>query len=237
MSEVLVFQHIATDYPGFLFELLQARGIGMRVVQLEQQEPIPPLAGFRALWVMGGPMDVWQEDEHPWLRAEKVAIRAAVLEHRIPYLGICLGHQLLAAALGGEVGPATRHEVGVADVTLNQAGRAHPLLAGLPATSPVFQWHFAEVKRLPPGAELLAHSADCPVQAIAVGSHALGLQGHIEISAATVAEWLAAPAARAAVERTLGPAGPAAVQAEVERRISELNDQTRRLFERLIPPA
>ena len=100
---VLVFQHMSLAHAGIFRDCLQADRIEWDVVALEAGEPIPALEDYDALLVMGGAQDVWQEAEHPWLTAEKRAIRAAVLEHEVPYLGICLGHQLLASALGGEV--------------------------------------------------------------------------------------------------------------------------------------
>ena len=93
-------------------------------------EPIPDLAAFDALWVMGGPMDVWQEAEHPWLKAEKAVIREAVIDRAMPYLGICLGHQLLADALGGVVRPMPEPEIGPFEIELSDAA-AGSLLAGL----------------------------------------------------------------------------------------------------------
>ena len=102
---ILVFQHIDVEHPGIFRRFLAEEGVPWTAVELDRGEPIPDMTDFDALWVMGGPMDVWQEAENPWLRAEKAAIREAVLGRRMPFLGICLGHQLLADALGGEVGP------------------------------------------------------------------------------------------------------------------------------------
>ena len=102
---ILVFQHLDIEHPGIFLEFLKEDGVRWDTVELDEGEPIPPLNGYDALWVMGGPMDVWEEDLHPWLRMEKQAIREAVLERRMPYLGICLGHQLLADALEKSLGP------------------------------------------------------------------------------------------------------------------------------------
>jgi GMP synthase-like glutamine amidotransferase len=234
-ADVLVFQHLQTDHPGYLFDLLRGRGLGWDTVQLEQDQPIPPLDGYRALWVMGGAMDVWQEAEHSWLRAEKAAIREAVLERKLPFLGICLGHQLLADALGGKVGPAEQHEIGVFEIALNEAGQRHPLLADLAPTAPVLQWHRAEVKQAPPGAAILASSTRCPIQAIALGERVLGLQGHVEVGAATIEEWLGWPSARAVLAELHGPEGPARLADAARAAMPRLNEVTRRLFERIVP--
>ena len=100
----LVFQHAAVEHPGVLRDFLRADCIPWDAIELDQGAAIPPFEGYDALMVLGGPMDVWQEDRHPWLALEKVAIRQWVNERRAPFLGVCLGHQLLADALGGKVG-------------------------------------------------------------------------------------------------------------------------------------
>ena len=201
------------------------------MVALDAGEPIPELAGYDALLVMGGAMDVWQEAEHPWLRAEKRAIRAAVLEHGMPYLGICLGHQLLADALGGEVRPATSPEVGVFEVGLTD-GRARAIRCS-PACrrrARFLQSHAAEVVRPPAGATVLASSDACAVQALAVGERALGLQFHAEVDAATLAEWLAEPDVREALVEALGADGPARFAAAAQAQMAELNAAARQLY-------
>ena len=120
---VLVFQHIAIEHPGVFRDFLREDGIGWTAVELDEGEPIPDLDAYGALWVMGGPMDVWEDDVHPWLVPERAAIREAVVERKMPFFGFCLGHQLLAQALGGEVGPAAAPEIGIMEVELTEAGR------------------------------------------------------------------------------------------------------------------
>ena len=99
---ILVLQHVRVEHPGIFRTFLREDGHDWVPVFLDEGEKLPALDNFDALWVMGGPMDVWEEDNFPWLRDEKIFIRKAVEERGMPYLGLCLGHQLLSLALGGK---------------------------------------------------------------------------------------------------------------------------------------
>jgi GMP synthase-like glutamine amidotransferase len=228
---LLVFQHIAIEHPGIFRDFLAADGVAWDAVELDAGEPIPPLSGYDALWVMGGPMDVWQEEQHPWLVAEKRAIREAVIERGMPYLGVCLGHQLLGAALGGRVGPMTRAEVGILDVELTAAGRRDPLFAGLAQRFKALQWHGAEVAEIPPGATVLAGSPACAVQAIRVGASAYGLQYHVELTDRTVAEWADVPAYARALDATLGAGALPGFATAAAASMSGFNRDARLLYD------
>jgi GMP synthase-like glutamine amidotransferase len=203
----LVFQHIAVEHPGFLRSCFRDRGIAWDTVELDLDEPIPSLDRYDALLVFGGPMDVWEEDLHPWLIREKAAIRQWVRELQRPYLGICLGHQLLASALGSEVGKMLTPEVGIVEVALTQEGRSDQLFQNLPDHLNVLQWHGAEVRALPQDGVVLATNAASPIQAFRVGRHAYGLQYHVEIENDTVRTWNRIPEYSAALERHLGRNG------------------------------
>lgn len=228
--QVLVFQHIDVEHPGIFRDFLAEDGIAWRPVELDAGEPIPDLRDFDALWVMGGPMDVWQEDAHPWLVAEKCAIRQAVIELHMPYLGFCLGHQLLGAALGGKVGLAAEREVGILPVELTPAGRSSGFLTGMPPRFDALQWHSAEVSLPPPGAAVLASSPLCAVQAMSCGAHAFSMQFHLEITRTTVADWNAVPEYCEALLATLGADGASRLEAEAQARAQTFNDLARRLY-------
>ncbi len=227
---ILVFQHLATEHPGSFRDVIAAGGHKMFAVELDEGEPIPSLEGFDALLVMGGPQDVWQEAEYPWLRAEKAAINEWVTACR-PYLGICLGGQLLAEAMGGEVGPMEGPpEVGMNLTLRNEEGETDPLFAALPNPSHCFHWHGAEVKTLPPTARLLGIGDVCTVQAFRIGTYAYGLQYHMELTPTTAAEWATYPAYIAALERALGPGALPKVQAEVRQHFTDLHRTAQTMF-------
>ena len=127
---VLVFQHIDCEHPGSLRQFLAEDKVEWDAVNLHLGEPIPNLNDYDALWVMGGPMDVWDIEECPWLVPEKAAIREWVSVLGKPYLGLCLGHQLLADALGGTCGPQKTPEIGVLEIELTEEGKLDPLFQG-----------------------------------------------------------------------------------------------------------
>lgn len=226
---ILIFQHLAVEHAGIFADFWREAGHEMKIVELDEGEPIPELEDFDLLTVMGGPMDVWQEDLHPWFVPEKAAIRRWVKELERPYLGICLGHQLLADALGGKVSLMARPEVGLAKVELTAAGRDDLLFSGLGPTLETLQWHGAEVSVLPDNAHVLAANAACPIQAMRWGDRAYGFQYHMEITDRTVGDWGCVPEYKASLEQTLGVEAAAGLSSAVAARLSEFGEAARRI--------
>ena len=214
---LLVFQHIDCEHPGRLRDFLRADGVDWTAVELDEGEPIPRLEDFDALWVMGGPMDVWDVEEHRWLVPEKEAIRRWVRELRRPFLGICLGHQLLADALGGTCGPQRPPEIGVLEVELTAEGRADAIFDQIADRQHALQWHSVSVTVPPQDAVVLASSPACRVQAMRVGERAWSMQYHVEVEDDTVRNWAAVDAYREALESTLGPGAVDTLAADADR--------------------
>jgi len=227
---LLVFQHIDCEHPGMLRKFLAEDEVEWTAVELDRGEAIPALSDYDALWVMGGPMDVWDVDEQPWMIPEKRAIRTWVSELRRPFLGLCLGHQLLADALGGTCGPQRPPEIGILDVELTAEGAADPIFAGMARRQKALQWHSVAVAQPPEDAVVLASSPACRVQAMRVGRHAWSMQYHVEVEPDTVANWGKVPAYRSALESTLGPAALANMDRAAGAAMPEFNAGAEQLY-------
>lgn len=225
---ILVLQHIACEHPGVFSEVMRERGVEAVAVELDRGEPLPDWREFDAVLAMGGPMGAGDDADHSWLGPEKRAVREAVEAGR-PFLGVCLGVQLLAAALDARVYEAERPEVGLLPVRLTAEGREDALFAGLDEQLVSVQWH-GDTFDLPSGAVRLASSPAVPNQAFRAGERAYGVQFHLEVTGEMAREWGQVPAYRRSLTNALGEEGGAAFLAEVEHRAGELHPGARRLF-------
>lgn len=195
MPRLLVFQHVAAEPLGTLDRLIRDRGHRIRFVNFERDpDAEPDVDRYRGLIVLGGPMNVDEQDRRPHLRTELRAIERALAQGK-PVLGICLGAQLLAHVLGAPVQRHERQEIGWYPLEVTAAGHGDPVLAPLAPSSQVFQWH-GYTYRLPTGAVQLARTATCEQQAFRWGDSAYGLQFHLEMDQALIERWLEAPSYR-----------------------------------------
>ncbi len=191
MAFVTVLQHHAGETLGTIEAALSARNVEPRVVAGFAGEPIPRQFGDAAgLIILGGPMGVSEGDKYPFLRDELHLIEDA-LARDAPILGVCLGGQLLANALGAAVTQAARPEIGWYPLHLTEAARRDRLWADAPSPCMAFHWH-GDVFALPPGAVALASSTPTPCQAFRFGANAYGLQCHLEVTAPLLESWLSA---------------------------------------------
>lgn len=184
MLTALVIRHVHFEDLGLLEALLLSRGYEIRYHDVA--EPlVAPLALPSLLIVLGGPIGAFDDSDYPFLRDELHLIKRQ-LDAQQPILGICLGAQLLARALGANVQAMAAKEIGFAPLSLTPAGEASEL--GALAGVPVLHWH-GDQFAVPAGARLLAETSACP-QAFAFGEHALGLQFHLEVQPARIEQWL-----------------------------------------------
>jgi len=228
----LVFQHVDVEHPGIFRDLMRSQGITWDTIRFDLAHPIPKNIGkYSGLISLGGPMDVWEKDRYPWILEEEEFIRKWVLEFKKPFLGICLGHQLLASSLGGKVAKAKTAEVGIHRVDLSEEGRRHGFFRQCPITFECLQWHSSEVTEAPPEALVLAHSEKCEVQSLAVGDHAFSFQFHLEVTQSTVDDWVKIEAYKRDLESALGPQGLELFRKETAGSLNNLNSLAKKVFD------
>ena len=186
---ILVVEHEASCPPHLVGRWLTEAGCTLEVCRPYAGDAIADLTAYDGVLVLGGEMGANDDDTVPWLAPLKVAIREAVAAGT-PLLGICLGHQLVAAALGGEVAPNPRGQtVGLTDVRWADAAADDDWVAGRTGDEVAIHWNNDVVTRLPDGAVVLAHSPDGEVQVVRFAPRAWGIQAHPEVDADIVRHW------------------------------------------------
>jgi len=197
MSKIIVLQHHPGETLGNISGALEAAALAWQYVRSYDGQAVPAnLKGAEGLIVMGGPQGVYEQDQHPYLRDEIALIQSAIAEHK-PVLGVCLGSQLIAAALEARVAPAGAREMGWYPVRLAPAAKTDRLFSGLPETFIPCHWH-GDIFDLPAGATALASSAMTPYQAFSYGENVYAILFHMELTAPMLQGWVRGSAAQLA---------------------------------------
>lgn len=190
MKPILFLKNIAIEGPGTFETILQDRGVPYHIQEAYndrgEMSALTP-SDYAAVISLGGPMNADEDEPYPFLIAEKTFLRASV-DRRVPTLGICLGAQLLARALGASVSKNPESEIGWMTVDLTEDGRRSALFANLPNPLTVFQWH-GDAFDVPPNAKRLAESPVCANQAFSMNDLAFGLQFHVEVTERDASAW------------------------------------------------
>ena len=227
----LVLQHVPVEGPGTLASYLNARGWTLETVALYEGAHLPEDAKeYQAVIVMGGPMGVYDEAEYPFLSDEHQFLMR-VLAQGVPLLGICLGSQLLAKALGARVYRNPYKEIGWYTVDLTLAGTTDPLFTCLTSPVPVFQWH-GDAFDLPAGAAPLATSSRCPHQAFRYGDRVYGLLFHLELTPTVIQSWI--EVFHDDLVRLHGTVDPNSIVAEIPHRFVAYQQVGARVFANLV---
>jgi GMP synthase-like glutamine amidotransferase len=185
---VLIIKHVDIEGPGLIEEILQEYRISHQMINLEKDTLSKNLDDFSHIIILGGPMNVYEEDRYPFLRAEDLFIKEAI-QRRKRILGICLGAQLIAKALGAKVFKSPLKEIGWYDVELTETGLKDSLFSTLPKMFSVFQWH-EDTFEIPRNAKLIATSSSVPNQAFRYGKNVYGLQFHLEVTEEMIKQWI-----------------------------------------------
>ncbi len=187
-EKVCVVKHVEDEGPGMLGDYFTRLGWEVDILEVFKGDPLPEsLDSIAGVVILGGPMNVYEEEAYPFLRLEEQFIKRLLAEE-VPFLGVCLGGQLLAKASGAPVTKAPREEKGWFEVELTPAGLHDSFFRGMAQLFPVFQWH-EDTFAVPEGGALLATGKSCRNQAIRVGSVAYGLQFHLEMTPEMVKSW------------------------------------------------
>ena len=231
---ILVLQHIKIEDPGFIKDLMIKDGAELTTIELDEGEKIPTdLSKFDAMFCRGGPMDTWMEKEHPWLVDEKKAIKEFVVNLKKPYLGFCLGCQLLGEIVGGKVVKSSNPEIGMLNINFSENKKNDLLFSKFPEKITSLQWHSYEVQGIEKNNDitLIASSPETKYQIFKYKDHAYGIQFHIEVKKTTVGEWGCVPEYKSALEKQLGEGALDKFDKDSQIHMPSMNEYSKILYE------
>ncbi len=231
---ILILQHIKIEDPGFIKDLMIKDGAELTTIELDEGEKIPSdLLKFDAMFCMGGPMDTWMEKEHPWLIEEKKRIKEFVVDLKKPYLGFCLGCQLLGEIIGGKVVKSNIPEIGMLNISFSNNKSNDALFSKFPDQITSLQWHSYEVQGLENNKDVthLASSPETKYQIFKYQKHAYGIQFHIEVKDTTVGEWGCVPEYKSALEKQLGEGALDKFEKDSKKHMPSMNQYSKVLYE------
>lgn len=231
MKRVLVLQHAWDDSLGYLGQILREQKIEYDIVDVPAA-PIPNITKYDALIALGGPQQAYADEKYPYFVQEKAVLRSAV-EQDIPFLGICLGAQLLASALGAPVMRNSFTKVGFFQVQITDEGKADPLFERMSDKQQVFHWH-EDVFAIPEGGSRLATACATPNQAFRIGQRAYGLQYHIELTSTMLDTWFHHPDFRKKIVKIVGEDGLERIAQQQSLCYTLYQQQARTLFENFL---
>ena len=233
MKNVIVLQHIKIEDPGYIKDLMIKDNINLTTIELDEGEKIPnDLSNFDAMFCMGGPMDTWMEKDYPWLIDEKKRIKEFVVDLKKPYLGFCLGCQLLGEVIGGKVVRSEPSEIGILDIDFLKTKDGDNLFSSFPNKIKSLQWHSYEVQNLEnnKNVTLIGSSNVTKYQIFRYQNHAYGIQFHIEIKDTTVNEWSCVPEYKSALEKQLGKGALEKFDKSAQENMTDMNKYSQILY-------
>jgi len=231
--KIIILQHIKIEDPGYIKDLMIADNVELKTVELDEGEKIPGnLLEYDAMFCMGGPMDTWMEKDYPWLVDEKKRIKEFVVDLQKPYLGFCLGCQLLGEVIGGNVVKSNKPEIGMLNINFLESKNHDLLFSKFPENITTLQWHSYEVQDLENSdVTLIASSPESKYQIFRYKNHAYGIQFHIEVKKTTVGEWGCVPEYKSALENQLGKGALEKFDTDSQIHMPSMNNYSRILYE------
>ncbi len=231
--KIIVLQHIKIEDPGYIKDLMIMDGADIHTIELDEGQKIPKdLTIYDAMFCMGGPMDTWMEKDYPWLVNEKKRIKEFVVDLKKPFLGFCLGCQLLGEVVGGKVIKSNKPEIGMLNINFLQNKNNDIIFSKFPKDIISLQWHSYEVIGLENNKDitLLASSPQTKYQIFKYQNHAYGIQFHIEIKDTTVNDWGCVPEYKSALEKQLGQGALEKFDNEAKANMKNMNNYSKILY-------